>query len=261
MSFRELIKDAPEQNSLLLGEPNSIRPALSVKFEATVGQNLLIVGQKEEASLATSAAAISSLALNLRNQKATFHIFDGSSAENPREDYFKDLSSPISDSCKISSPSQAVNDVAQLHAELQKRISGEPGEAYFVFIHGLQRFRKLKQEDSFSWNDDEKSPGAQLNELITQGPEYKIHFVIWCDSWNNFLRICPRKTLNEFEYRILFQMGQNDSVNLIDSAAASKLELHTALLYNEQSGDTLKFRPFALPNKQWLSTLTNTLKN
>ena len=260
MSFHELLKESKKLNEVYLGEPNAIRPALSLKFEATAGQNLLITGQKEESSLAMMIACLSSLAIQFKGSEAQFDIFDGSSQENPRGDYLESIQACLEHETTINTPATATPRIATLHEELQQRIGGEVTSPRFVLIHGLQRFRKLKQEDSFSWNDDEKSPGAQLAELIAQGPEYHMYFIVWCDSWNNFLRICPRKILSEFEYRVLFQMGQNDSVNLIDSPSASKLELHTALLYNEQSGDSVKFRPFSLPNKQWMETLESSFK-
>ena len=58
--------------------------------------------------------------------------------------------------------------------------------------------------------------------------------------------------MREFDNRILFQMSATDSSNLIDSPAANKLGLYRALAYSEEQGTMEKFRPYAVPDKEWL---------
>jgi len=53
--------------------------------------------------------------------------------------------------------------------------------------------------------------------------------------------------LREFDMRVLLQMGANDSTNLIDMPDASKLGMHRALLYSEETGTIEPFRPYAYP--------------
>ena len=78
----------------------------------------------------------------------------------------------------------------------------------------------------------------------------------WSDTREPILETL-RKILNDFEYRVLFQISQADSVSLMDSPDATKLGLHTALLFNDQTGDASKFRPFSLPGSQWYENLSN----
>ena len=52
--------------------------------------------------------------------------------------------------------------------------------------------------------------------------------------------------LNERDMRALLQMGANDSTNLIDMPDASRLGMHRALLYSEETGTIEPFRPYAL---------------
>ena len=49
----------------------------------------------------------------------------------------------------------------------------------------------------------------------------------------------------EFDNRVLFQMSANDSSNLIDSPAASRLGANRAVFFSEESGVAEKFRPYA----------------
>lgn len=75
------------------------------------------------------------------------------------------------------------------------------------------------------------------------------------DTWNNVSRWIPRKLMAEFEMRVLFQMSDNDSANLIDSPAATTLGLHRALFHNEHQGALETFRPYAMPEEVWLEEI------
>ena len=249
--FRNLLNsEAGGRNLLILGEPNAIRPAQSVLFENVTGQNMLIIGQNEESSLAIILAGISSLALSHENEKVCFYIFDGSSADQPREETFLKLTESLPHEINIIKPNNAEEAVS----EIKNRMSED--KKIFLFFHGYQKFRKLKQEESFSWDDEEQSSGKTIAEIFSEGPENSVHSILWCDSWNSLSRMAPRKILNDFEYRVLYQISQADSVSLMDAPDASRLGLHTALLFNDQSGDASKFRPFALPGQEWNESLS-----
>ena len=56
-------------------------------------------------------------------------------------------------------------------------------------------------------------------------------------------------------------MSANDSSNLIDSPAANKLGPMRALVYSEEQGTLEKFRPYALPDKEWLTFVTESFAN
>jgi len=53
----------------------------------------------------------------------------------------------------------------------------------------------------------------------------------------------------------LFQMSGSDSSNLIDTPAAARLGLHRALYFTEEKGQPEKFRPYGLPETEWLEWL------
>ena len=248
--FTELFSKEPSgRNLLILGEPNAIRPAQSALFEPVTGQNMLIIGQNEESSLAIIMSSIGSLALNHSSQNACFYIFDGSSVDQPREELFKKILDSIPHESHLIKPNKAEDAIL----EIKNRVNED--KKIFLFFHGYQKFRKLKQEESFSWDDEEQSTGKTISEIFSEGPESSVHSILWCDSWNSFSRMAPRKILNDFEYRVLYQISQADSVSLMDSPDATKLGLHTALLFNDQTGDASKFRPFALPGNEWFDKM------
>ena len=122
----------------------------------------------------------------------------------------------------------------------------------YLFIQGLQNFKKLRAEDEFAISSDEASPAALFQKIITDGPSRGVHVIASVDNYNNVTRFLGRKALSEFEMRVLFQMSANDSASLCDDPKASMLGLHRALFYNEQEGHLETFRPYALPEPGWI---------
>jgi hypothetical protein len=132
-----------------------------------------------------------------------------------------------------------------------------------VFIYGLQRYRMLrKTEESFSFSatSDEEgekkiAPDKIFNDLIREGPALGIHIITWIDTPSAIDRTFDRGMLREFDTRVLFQMSAADSSNLIDSPTANKLGFYRALQYSEEQGSMEKFRPYAMPTKEWLENM------
>src|SRR4030095_638561 len=89
----------------------------------------------------------------------------------------------------------------EIAADQKARTTGtEP--ALFLFIHGLHKFKKLRQEDDFSFFPADASaapPGAQLTALITEGSALGMHILTSIDTFNNVNRSMSRKALSEFE--------------------------------------------------------------
>ncbi|HEY9508355.1 MAG TPA: hypothetical protein VIV82_00690, partial [Verrucomicrobiae bacterium] len=99
-----------------------------------------------------------------------------------------------------------------------------------------------------------------LQTLINEGSSRGVHVILTCDTYNNVNRFLGRKTLSEFEMRVLFQMSANDSASLIDEPDASTLGLNRALYYNDREGYTEIFRPYALPGNEWIEEAGRQLK-
>ena len=132
-----------------------------------------------------------------------------------------------------------------------------------MLIHDLQNFKKLRQEDEFSFSagSTEATPAGALLQLINEGPAHGIHVILTCDSYGNVNRFLGRKALGEIEMRVAFQMSANDSASLIDAPDAASLGLHRAVLFNEREGTLETFRPYALPGNDWVEEVTLRLKN
>jgi hypothetical protein len=55
-------------------------------------------------------------------------------------------------------------------------------------------------------------------------------------------------------------MSANDSASLIDSPKAGTLGLHRALFFNSQEGYLETFRPYALPEPEWIEEAGKNLR-
>jgi hypothetical protein len=154
----------------------------------------------------------------------------------------------------------------ELAAEMKQRAEAPDPEAAppaFLFIHGLQKYSKLRYEEDFGFSagDSEAppNPAQVLNNLVCEGTRLGFHVIATCDTYNNVNRYLSRKAFSEFEMRVLFQMSANDSASLIDNPKASLLGLHRALFYNAQEGYLETFRPYALPGKEWVEQAAGNL--
>ncbi len=250
--------ERPAEAKAWLGEPNSIKGPTEALFARRSGSHLLVVGQSDERVSSLLSLALLTLAAGQPPDGARFIVLDASGAS-------KKLASLVPHDVKVVGPAGVADVFSELAAEIEIRSGGEGNfPDIFVVIHGLQRFKKLRQEDDFLFSMDEESSGPKppkvLADVASEGGAVGIHLLAGVDTWNNVGRWLPRKVMTEFEMRVLFQMSANDSANLIDSPAAGNLGLHRALLYNEGLGTVETFRPYAEPDESCLQQYADLMK-
>lgn len=246
-----------------LGAPNSIKGPTEAVFQKRSGSNLLIVGQRDEAVLAILSLALVSLSAQFPRGAARFVLFESTAPASAERAFVERVVTAIPHEVVLAKGGDLAEIVNGLVEDLKKRTEDEHAAAptTFLFIHGLQNFKKFRQDDDFNFSSDEgANPAAQLQKLISEGPSHGIHVVAALDTYNNVNRFLGRKGLTEFEMRVLFQMSANDSASLCDDPKASTLGLHRALFYNEQEGYLETFRPYALPHGEWIDEAGRKLK-
>ena len=269
-----LLNGAPAEEApagggrIWFGAPNSIKGPTEVQFLRQSGCNLLIAGQRDEAALSILTVSLVALAAQYPQQGARFVIFDGSPPDSPSRRHLEGMIDVIPHEVVLAKPNTLGEVMGDVHADLKRRGDSEAeaakAPATFLFVHGIQRMKKLRYEEDFSFSldveeDEGGDPGNQLNEILLEGPGVAIHTIVVCDTFNNINRFLSRKALSEFELRVLFQMSANDSASLIDTPKAANLGLHRALFYNEQEGYLETFRPYALPGNAWLEEVKASL--
>jgi S-DNA-T family DNA segregation ATPase FtsK/SpoIIIE len=240
-----------------LGAPNSIKGPTEAAFRRQSGNHLLIVGQREETALSLLGIALISLAAQHSKTGAHFLVFDCSAPGSAEAKFLEQVARAIPQPVKLVQAGDVDEVLSGLAAEQQQRADGSNigGPDTYLFIHALQRNKKLRFDEEMSFSLDpgaESNPGLQLNKLICEGAALGFHVLATCDTYNNVMRFLSRKALSEFEMRVVFQMSANDSASLIESPQANDLGLHRAILFNGQQGWSETFRPYALPDHAWL---------
>ncbi len=250
-----------------LGAPNSIKGPTEAVFRRQSSNNLLIVGQSEEAALTILSIALLTLAAQYPAGSARFIVFDNTPAGSPPRQFLDRVLQAVPHELIQARNSNLLEIMGHLADDLKSHSRDERARETpetFVLIQGLQDFKKLRLEDDFSFSasheTESANPAALLLNLISEGPSHGFHLIVTCDTYNNVTRFLGRKTLSEFEMRVLFQMSASDSASLIDAPDAGTLGLHRALFYNDREGYLETFRPYARPGNDWVEEVTRQLK-
>ncbi len=261
----------PALARIWLGAPNSIKGPTEAVFQRQSANNLLIVGQSEEAALTILSIALLALAAQYPAGSARFIVFDNTPADSslhaPPSTLFDRVLQAVPHEIIQARNSNLLEIMGRLADDLKSHSSDDRAQEApetFVLIQGLQDFKKLRLEDDFSFSSgqatESANPAALLLNLINEGPSHGFHLIVTCDTYNNVTRFLGRKTLSEFEMRVLFQMSASDSASLIDAPDAGTLGLHRALFYNDREGYLETFRPYARPGNDWVEEVTRQLK-
>jgi S-DNA-T family DNA segregation ATPase FtsK/SpoIIIE len=257
-----------------LGDPVAIREPAAVRFRRQSGSNLLIVGQDEGAALGVLTSSLISLAAPTRSplsrvelsNTAQFQMLDFSVSDGAHADYLARLASLLQSRVRLVRRRQLTEALSELESIIRTRLDTEHmGTPLFLVVNGLQRARDLRQEDTFNFGSfgaekSEATPAQLFSIILRDGPEADVHTIVWCDTMTNLARTIDRRTQREFALRVAFQMGTEDSSNLIDSTAATRLGAYRALLFNEDEGRLEKFRPYASPSEDWLQSVCGALR-
>jgi len=196
-----------------------------------------------------------------------FYIFDGSRSEAPEAEFWRRLAANLPLDIRMVTPRDVAPSVAEIAAEVDRRVdtSDDTAPPIFVLVYHLARFRDLRRrEDDFSFSSggdgDDFGADKQFATILREGPAHGVHALIWSDTYNSLTRAFDRLTLRELDCRVLFQMSANDSSNLMDSPAASRLGVHRAILFSEEQGTQEKFRPYGPPTADWLAWVQDRLR-
>jgi hypothetical protein len=262
-----LAGNAPKNSAprVWLGAPNAIKGPTEAVFHRHSGSNLLVAGQGEERTTTMLAVSLIALAAQFPKGGARFVVLDSTPPGFPQREFLESVIRAMPHEVVTLQQNSLEEIMAQLAADLKKRGEDEaaPAPETFLFIHGLQNFKRLRAEDDFSFSsggDGAANPATTFASLINDGPARGIHVIATCDTYNNIGRFIGRKALGEFELRVLFQMSASDSASLIDTPDAATLGLHRALFYHDREGYTETFRPYARPVNDWLAMVSQRLQ-
>ncbi|HLW67303.1 MAG TPA: FtsK/SpoIIIE domain-containing protein [Gemmataceae bacterium] len=254
-----------------LGEAIAIKDPTAAVFRPQSGSHLLMIGQFEEAALAMLSTSILGLCAqhrpeeSIHPQSARFTILDGTTVDDPNVDYLRQLVDGLPHPVQIAdswSMANLLTELAELVNQRHQRATQDRSTRYLV-IQGLQRFRDLRRPDDdfgFRRGDKAASPAENFATILRDGPMVGVHLLMWCDTLINVNRTLDRPMLRECTQRVLFQMSATDSSHLMDTPLAARLGRNRALFHREEQEQPEKFRPYGMPNPEWVRWVKERLK-
>lgn len=264
--------ESPRSGTAWLGEAVAIKGPTECIFRRQGGNHLLIIGQNEDHALGVASSVLVSLAAQFSpsvsdvvRAGACFCVLDGTPEDHPFSGRLSQLAAMLPHRAKVGGLRDVGRALEEIAAEIKRRQEGDgaDGPEIFLFLHDLARFRDLRRKEddfSFSRREEDAGPPDHLDTVLREGPTLGVHIVTWCDTVTNLNRHFTHQQLREFEMRALFQMSPNDSAHLLDAPHASKLGPRRALLSSEEENRLEKFRPYRVPDRDWLEASCRQLR-
>ncbi|MBI2514503.1 MAG: DNA translocase FtsK [Opitutae bacterium] len=247
---------------LLLGEPIAIMPPVAATLRRQSGRNLIILTREEGEGAGICIAACLSILTQQSLDKERIVIADFTTADSEWAGHGAEIAVSFPGNTTVISRQRDFPPLlANIADEVQRRGDGAAmSDSLFLLIQGMHRIKSLREDD-----EDENGVNSVelLKTILRDGPEVGVHVIAWADTWGNATRGLDRKTASEFGLRVAAVMDASDSMNFLDSLAASKISKpHRALFYDEdRPGQLVTFRPYAMPTIARLKEIGQQLKS
>ncbi len=261
--MEEPFKEEHKKERAWVGEASAIKGPTEIEFFKNAGSNLLIVGQHREAAFAVFSSTVISLAARHEPGKLDIAVLTPGGTEGLK-DQFEKLAEAVPHSFEIVHPGGFDELFSRVETRWAEGTDQEQLNPMYIFVFGIHRLRTLRQDDDYLFATDSDAgpePGERFADILGEGPETGLHSIIWCDGLTNLNRTFARKTMREFDMKILFQMSASDSSELIDNTVANTLGLHGALLAVESDGTLEKFRPYSMPGPGMIEDINSMLES
>jgi S-DNA-T family DNA segregation ATPase FtsK/SpoIIIE len=242
-----------------IGEPVAIRPPVAVRWSRRSGNHLLVVTREEEEGVGVLMSVGVSLCVQYPAQRLRVYIADFCTPEAAWAGVSEVLQATFPEQIQVLGRRELLRTLA----ELQERVrhSVEEGsvirEDHYLVLVGVHRIRDLRAPDDVAFRLGEETslhPSEQLMAILRDGPEAGVHVLMWCDTVGNLQRSLDRRALREIGLRVAGPMSEEDSMHLVDSPAAARLDKpHRMVFYDdERPGMVEKFRPYVVRDLAWL---------
>ncbi len=243
----------------LLGESVVIGPPTTLTLTREPGRNVLVVAPTEMTAglLGTCISGLTCTGTDSSNPAEIVYFDGGRSDEISMNDWLRESGIPFEN----IKPRDSEAKLASIAAMVQDRIAtdGKDVAPIVIIIDPLERFRDLRQDESFSFSLDAAATAngsESLQKVLRDGPAVGVFTILLCGSAETLSRWLPRASRHDLQQRILGRINPADSSALIDNPDASTLSTATMLIYDDSDGSLRKFRVCGLPEssavRQWL---------
>lgn len=246
-------EDLPKEIRLYFGQSFAIRNSdIFIPIIGDSNDNVLIIGGEtmisQEICMFTMMSAISTY----RNkEKAAFYVFDFLRSDNPLHNYIEAWKGLDADIKFASKSNDIVEYLKNILDEIERRKEHYSNDMkdIFIFIYAMelgQPFKAIKGNYGFEQSEAMRT----LGDILREGPLMHVHTVLQIDNYYNLYQAADN-ILWYFNHRIALQMTSSDSNRLIESDAASNLEVdgnewtkYRGYYYNQSKNSLTKFRPY-----------------
>lgn len=221
-----------------LGEPISMSKDLYSDFKFSSSQNLLIIGEDVE-----GARIFSNLIHCVFRQSEKLQTIYICNPLSDVDDCFSDYNIAYGQTSGnlVFNPSKLDLMIDELYAIMIERKEKEiQNKSIIVFLNSIQKIKSLREYPNDLVD--------KLNELLEDGPENGIFFIIHCDSINSIKRTDLK--IQGFNHRIGFSMNSESYDELFGNNRINPLKNNRALYYNDEIGSVSIFKPYQLNNNQ-----------
>lgn len=245
----EIAAGAPR--TICLGEPVQLAEPVTARLECYVRSNLLIAGPNEAAAYGLLTAALASVAAQGSPGRLCIEVLDFSRPGTMGAEAFASLQSALGPMLAVHGPREAGTALETLSDELSRRLAGEiqdPPEV-IVLLAGLHRWREARPADAYGTQLSE--PAKRLLHLLDEGPEARMHVVLWSDGFTTIERTLKR-ALEFIDNLVLLRLPEADAKKVPGVNGwkqCAELADNRALFRNQEweMERVLKFKPYQLP--------------
>jgi S-DNA-T family DNA segregation ATPase FtsK/SpoIIIE len=241
----------------LLGEAVRIGPPTMLKLTDNAGRNVLCVAGAEavQSTFATWLPIAYKEISTRMNQTPRVIVFEGRQGDDQEFSFSRWLAA-VGIDCEIVRPRDAAAMISGIAGALasangEDETAVSPPSPTFLFVTELERFRELRQDETFGFSLDataEPSGAASFQKVLADGPASGVHSWIGCGGFESLTRWLPRSSHHDLELRIVGRVSANDSAQLIDTPDAANLSTASMYLYDDGDGRLEKFRLCDIPD-------------
>ena len=236
-------RDQRRTPRLWLGEPATLGDPVEVQLRRQDGANLLVVSEDGDAAAGMVLAGLTSMVL-VHGATAAVRVLDFTPLESGVTEGVQAFAEhwPVT----VDRRRNLLKVLDAVHREVQDRLASGTYDHHplVLVLAGVDRARDLDPEAHAA---DEPDPVRVVEAVLRDGPDVGVHTVVWSSSLEAVERRLGRAALREFALRVVTSLDEDDSLALIDSAAAASLRPNQALLHDEDWGRLVRFRPYLPP--------------
>lgn len=267
-----------DESALYVGETMNISDDMHMVFSAQDNANLLVVGNDSDKARSIFVFSALSLCINYYVTHPCLPVEPYIYIINYKplnDSYFEDILKNVGIALRpyikyISSGNEsAVKDIV---AEMYSQLGGRSGtQKKYLMVFGYQRAEELKStvklygdkriRDAFGIMADEKDKSYRdmFSDILRQGAQVGIHTIIWQDSFTA-LDVEDRNFASFFNLKIAFEMSEGEYSRFVGENNTELLGENNAIFY-DKTKDNQKFRPYQMPNEEWVDDICRTLVN